>query len=76
MYTQPRAQAGALWGHHRRALLPLASMADDAPDLEEEAEAAAPQYSGFSWGSSFDDPRLYSGMEEAPQAPRIVELDD
>ena len=42
----------------------------------EEAEAAAPQYSGFSWGSSFDDPRLYSGMEEAPQAPRIVELDD
>ena len=41
-----------------------------------EVEAAAPQYSGFSWGSSFDDPRLAVGLEDAPDAPRIVELDD
>ena len=41
-----------------------------------EVEAAAPQYGGFSWGSSFDDPRLNVGIEDAPDAPRIVELDD
>jgi hypothetical protein len=41
-----------------------------------EVEKAAPQYAGFSWGSSFDDPRLVAGIEDAPDAPRIVELDD
>ena len=41
-----------------------------------EIEAAPVQYSGFSWGSSFDDPRLAAGIEDAPDAPRIVDLDD
>jgi hypothetical protein len=41
----------------------------------EEIEAAPTAYAGFRWGSSFDDPRLLSAGD-APDPPRIVELDN
>ena len=41
-----------------------------------QIESQPVAYSGFSWGSSFDDPQLSSGIEDALDAPRIVELDD
>ena len=42
----------------------------------EAIEKARPQYAGFSWGSSFNDPTSSIDVEDAPDAPRIVELDD
>ena len=42
----------------------------------QEIESKPVSYSGFSWGSSFDDPRLEADAEDAQDAPRIVELDD
>jgi hypothetical protein len=64
-----------------RAAAEAAEAARRATDEEEAArvakvEAEPVSYSGFSWGSSFDDPRLAAGVEDAPDAPRIVELDD
>jgi hypothetical protein len=51
--------------------------AEDAERERVQAIEAKPvTYSGFSWGSSFDDPRLAADVEDAPDAPRIVELDD
>ena len=50
---------------------------DDAErERVKQVEAEPVSYSGFSWGSSFDDPRLAASIEDAPDAPRIVELDD
>ena len=40
-----------------------------------KTEASPTQYCGFSWGSSFDDPRVMNTAGAAPDAPRIVELD-
>ena len=50
--------------------------ADEAERERVEAiEKSSTQYAGFSWGSSFDDPRIVD-LDDAPDAPRIVELDD
>ena len=49
----------------------------EAEDGKHTAETTASpmQYSGFCWGSSFDDPRLMNAAEGAQDAPRVVELD-
>ena len=42
-----------------------------------EIEAAPVSYGGFSWGASFEDPSAAAtGIEDARDMPRIVELDD